>query len=57
MSNAAPDSVSGQYGPVPIPEREGKKWPARYGAMGVVGSEGPEELIPFQTRLVVIHSR
>ena len=42
---------------VPIPEWEGKKWSARYEEMGVVGSEGLEEMIPFQTELLLIHSR
>ena len=42
---------------VPIPEWEGKKWSARYEEMGVVGPEGLEELVPFQTELLLIHSR
>ena len=41
---------------VPIPEWEGKKWSARYEEMGVVGTEGLEEIIPFQTELLLIHS-
>ena len=42
---------------VPIPEWEGKKWSARYEEMGVVGPEGLEEIVPFQTELLLIHSR
>ena len=42
---------------VPIPEWEGKKWSARYEEIAVVGPEGLEELIPFQTELLLIPSR
>ena len=42
---------------VPIPEWEGKKWSARYEEIAAVGSEGLEELIPFQTELLLIHSQ
>ena len=42
---------------VPIPEWEGKKWSARYEEIAAVGSEGLVELIPFQTELLLIHSR
>ena len=42
---------------VPIPGWEGKKWSARYEEIAAVGSEGLEELIPFQTELLLIHSR
>ena len=39
---------------VPIPEWEGKKWSARYEEIAAVGSAGLEELIPFQTELLLI---
>ena len=42
---------------VPIPEWEGKKWSARYEEIAAVGPDGLEELIPFQTELLLIHSR
>ena len=42
---------------VPIPEWEGKKWSARYEEIAVVGPEGLEELVPFQTELLLIPSR
>ena len=42
---------------VPIPGWEGKKWSARYEEIAAVGSAGLEELIPFQTELLLIHSR
>ncbi len=42
---------------VPIPEWNGKKWSARYEEIAVVGSEGLEEFIPFQTELLLIPSR
>ena len=42
---------------VPIPEWGGKKWSARYEEIAAVGSEGLEELIPFQTDLLLIPSR
>ena len=42
---------------VPIPEWNGKKWSARYEEIAVVGSEGLEGFIPFQTELLLIPSR
>ena len=39
---------------VPIPGWEGKKWSARYEEIAAVGSAGLEELIPFQTELLLI---
>ncbi len=42
---------------VPIPEWNGKKWSARYEEIAVVGPEGLEGFIPFQTELLLIPSR
>ena len=42
---------------VPIPEWNGKKWSARYEEIAVVGSDGLEGFIPFQTELLLIPSR